>query len=82
MIEREGVLITLGVRLADFFFFGIHREIYDILQEKDGVRSPLLAIWDLGNHDKKTNAPHLLRLIEIQLNNRLHPVLFYSFISL
>jgi len=58
-----------------------HHEIYGILQEKDGVRSPLLAVWDLKNHDKKTNAPNLLRLIEIQLNNRPHPVLLLFYLA-
>ena len=77
MIEKEGILITLGVRLLSFLTL---HETYRIFQEKDGVRSPLLAVWDLGDHDEKTNAPNLLRLIELQLHNRPHPVCLF-FIS-
>ncbi|GLB34509.1 putative zinc-finger [Lyophyllum shimeji] len=44
------------------------------LGEEDGVRSPLLKIWDVVNRDKKTGTPALLRSTKVQLTNRPHPV--------
>ncbi|KIM77475.1 hypothetical protein PILCRDRAFT_76651 [Piloderma croceum F 1598] len=56
MVERKGVLVTLG--------------------EEDGVRSPLLKIWDLEKVDKKLSmgTPVLLRSAKVQTGNRPHPV--------
>jgi hypothetical protein len=46
------------------------------LGEEDGVRSPLLKIWDLEKVDKKLGmgTPVLLRSVKVQTGNRPHPV--------
>jgi vacuolar protein sorting-associated protein 11 len=56
MVEREGVLITLG--------------------KGDGVRSPLLKMWDLEKVDKKMSmeTPVLFISVKVQTGNRPHPV--------
>jgi hypothetical protein len=54
MVERKGVLVTLG--------------------EEDGVRSPVLKIWDLEKMDKKLGTPVLLRSAKVSTGNRPHPV--------
>ena len=65
MVERRGILVTLG--------------------EEDGVRAPLLKVWDLEKVEKKSGVgmgmPVLLRSVKVQTGNRLHPVCrLYSFV--
>jgi hypothetical protein len=50
------------------------------LGEEDGVRSPLLKIWDLEKVDKKLGmgTPVLLRSVKVQTGNRPHPVSLFS----
>jgi vacuolar protein sorting-associated protein 11 len=67
MVERRGVLVTLG--------------------EEDGVRAPLLKVWDLEKVEKKSGVgmgmPVLLRSAKVQTGNRPHPVchLFYFILA-
>ena len=52
------------------------------LGEEDGVRSPLLKIWDLEKVDKKLGmgTPVLLRSVKVQTGNRPHPVSLFSIV--
>jgi hypothetical protein len=56
------------------------------LGEEDGVRAPLLKVWDLERVDKKVGmgTPVLMRSVKVQTGNRPHPVcrLKYLFDSL
>ncbi|TCD67894.1 hypothetical protein EIP91_011828 [Steccherinum ochraceum] len=51
-----------------------HKKILITLGEEDTVRHPLLKIWDLGNPDKRTGTPLLMRSVKVQSGNRSHPV--------
>lgn len=42
--------------------------------EEDAVRGSFIKIWDLGNTDKKSHAPVLLRSAKVQPSNKPHPV--------
>ena len=48
------------------------------LGEEDGVRAPLLKVWDLEKVEKKSGSgvgtPVLLRSVKVQTGNRPHPV--------
>ncbi|KAH8094673.1 hypothetical protein BXZ70DRAFT_947050 [Cristinia sonorae] len=50
------------------------KKILITLGEEDSVKHPLLKVWDLGNFDKRTGTPILLRSVKVQSGNRPHPV--------
>jgi hypothetical protein len=58
---------------------GERKGVLVTLGEEDGVRSPLLKIWDLEKVDKKLglSTPVLLRSVKVQTSNRPHPVSLY-----
>jgi vacuolar protein sorting-associated protein 11 len=50
------------------------RGVLVTLGDEDGVRSPLLKIWDLEKMDKKLGIPLLMRSVKVSAGNRPHPV--------
>lgn len=72
MVERNGILITLGVSDTTPNHSSVRDSKY--YQEEAASHQPFLKIWDLQTSEKKTGAPILLRSVKVQSGNRPHPV--------